>query len=51
MIDVMVMFILYSIVSLKKKVEVMIRKKIIEGLLTRKLLEDTILVHGVSLRE
>ncbi|KAF9150212.1 Fanconi anemia group D2 protein [Linnemannia schmuckeri] len=50
-IDVMVMFILYSIVSLKKKVEVMIRKKIIEGLLTRKLLEDTILVHGVSLRE
>ncbi|KAG0275935.1 Fanconi anemia group D2 protein [Linnemannia exigua] len=50
-IDVMVMFILYSIVSLKKKVEVMIRKKIIEGVLTRKLLEDTILVHGVSLRE
>lgn len=51
MIDVMVMFILYSIVSMKKKVEVMIRKKIIEGLLTKKLLEDTILVHGVSLRE
>ncbi|KAF9082104.1 Fanconi anemia group D2 protein [Mortierella sp. AD031] len=50
-IDVMVIFILHSIVSLKKKVEVMIRKKIIEGLLTRKLLEDTILVHGVSLRE
>ncbi|KAF9132558.1 Fanconi anemia group D2 protein [Mortierella sp. 14UC] len=50
-IDVMVMFILYSIVSLKKKVEVMIRKKIIEGVLTKKLLEDTILVHGVSLRE
>ncbi|KAF9341448.1 Fanconi anemia group D2 protein [Linnemannia elongata] len=50
-IDVMVMFILYSIVSLKKKVEVMFRKKIIEGLLTRKLLEDTILIHGVSLRE
>ncbi|KAK3841792.1 MAG: Fanconi anemia protein FANCD2 [Linnemannia gamsii] len=50
-IDVMVMFILYSIVSLKKKVEVMIRKKIIDGVLTKKLLEDTILVHGVSLRE
>ncbi|KAF9911840.1 Fanconi anemia group D2 protein [Linnemannia zychae] len=50
-IDVMVMFILYSIVSLKKKVEIMIRKKIIEGVLTKKLLEDTILVHGVSLRE
>ncbi|KAF9926229.1 Fanconi anemia group D2 protein [Linnemannia zychae] len=50
-IDFMVMIILYSIVSMKKKVEVMIRKKIIEGLLTKKLMEDTILIHGVSLRE
>lgn len=50
-IDVMVIFILHSIVSLKKKIEVLIRKKIIEGQLTRKLLEDTILVHGLSLRE
>ncbi|KAF9376855.1 Fanconi anemia group D2 protein, partial [Podila verticillata] len=50
-IDVMVLFILHSIVSLKKKVEVLIRNKIIEGLLTKKLLEDTISVHGVSLRE
>lgn len=47
----MVMFILHSIVSLKKKIEVMIRKKIIEGLLTKKLLQETILVHGASLRE
>ncbi|KAG0082666.1 Fanconi anemia group D2 protein, partial [Podila epicladia] len=50
-IDVMVLFILHSIVSLKKKVEVLIRKKIIEGMLTKKLLEDTISVHGMSLRE
>ncbi|KAF9927139.1 Fanconi anemia group D2 protein, partial [Mortierella alpina] len=50
-IDVMVIFILHSIVSLKKKIEVLIRKKIIEGHLTGKLLEDTILVHGLSLRE
>lgn len=47
----MVLFILHSIVSLKKKVEALIRKKIIEGMLTKKLLEDTISVHGVSLRE
>ncbi|CAO3565350.1 unnamed protein product [Mortierella alpina] len=50
-IDVMVIFILHSIVSLKKKIEVLIRKKIIEGQLTGKLLEDTLLVHGLSLRE
>ncbi|KAF9198259.1 Fanconi anemia group D2 protein [Haplosporangium sp. Z 27] len=50
-IDVMVILVMHSIVSLKKKVEVLIRKKIIEGLLTRKLLEETILTHGFSLRE
>ncbi|KAI8351968.1 Fanconi anaemia protein FANCD2 [Mortierella sp. GBAus27b] len=50
-IDVMVMFILHSIVSLKKKIEVLIRRMIIEGTLTRKLLQETILVHGESLRE
>ncbi|KAF9963205.1 Fanconi anemia group D2 protein [Modicella reniformis] len=50
-IDVMIMFILHSIVSLKKKIEVMIRRKIIDGILTKKLLQETILVHGVSLRE
>ncbi|KAG0324848.1 Fanconi anemia group D2 protein [Dissophora globulifera] len=50
-IDVMVMLVLHSNVSFKKKVESMIRKKIIEGQLTRKLLQETVLVHGVSLRE
>ncbi|KAG0207657.1 Fanconi anemia group D2 protein [Mortierella sp. GBA30] len=50
-IDVMVIFILHSIVSLKKKIETLIRKKVIEGQLTKKLLEDTILIHGESLRE
>ncbi|KAF9359265.1 Fanconi anemia group D2 protein [Mortierella sp. AD094] len=50
-IDVMVIFIMHSNVSLKKKVEVLIRKKVVEGLLTRKLLEETILTHGVSLRD
>ncbi|KAF9401655.1 Fanconi anemia group D2 protein [Mortierella sp. AD011] len=50
-IDVMVIFIMHSNVSLKKKVEVLIRKKVMEGLLTRKLLEETILTHGVSLRD
>ncbi|KAF9409653.1 Fanconi anemia group D2 protein, partial [Podila epigama] len=50
-IDLMVMFILHSVVSLKKKIEALFRKKIIEGMLTKKLLEDTILAHGQSLRE
>ncbi|KAF9997114.1 Fanconi anemia group D2 protein [Entomortierella chlamydospora] len=50
-IDIMVIFIMHSNVSLKKKVEVLIRKKVMEGLLTRKLLEETILTHGISLRD
>ncbi|KAF9181157.1 Fanconi anemia group D2 protein [Haplosporangium sp. Z 11] len=36
---------------IKPKVESLIRKQIIGGQLTRKLLESTILVHGLSLRE
>ncbi|ORZ28109.1 Fanconi anaemia protein FANCD2 [Lobosporangium transversale] len=50
-IDIMVILILHSIVNLKKKIEVLIRKKIIDGLLTRKLLSETIMIHGISLRE
>ncbi|KAG0328620.1 Fanconi anemia group D2 protein [Podila humilis] len=50
-IDVMVLVILHSIANRKKKTEALIRQKIIDGVLTTKLLKDTISVHGASLRE
>ncbi|KAG0270710.1 Fanconi anemia group D2 protein [Actinomortierella ambigua] len=50
-IDVMVVFILHSIVSMKKKVEALVHKKVVEGALTRRLLEDTLATHGGALRE
>ncbi|KAF9581589.1 Fanconi anemia group D2 protein [Lunasporangiospora selenospora] len=50
-IDIIVILILHSIVSMKQKVQALFRKKIIEGQITKKLIEETIIIHGTSLRE
>ncbi|KAL4206758.1 Fanconi anemia protein FANCD2, partial [Rhizopus microsporus] len=48
-IDVLILFILYSMPSMKKKAESAIKKKIIQGLITAPLLEETIMCHASGL--
>ncbi|ORZ16363.1 Fanconi anaemia protein FancD2 nuclease-domain-containing protein [Absidia repens] len=48
-IDVLVLFILYSMTSMKKKAEVIFRKKVQSGLITPTLLKETLLCHANGL--
>ncbi|KAI9475361.1 Fanconi anemia protein FancD2 nuclease-domain-containing protein [Zychaea mexicana] len=48
-IDVLVLFILYSMTSTKKKADQIFRKKIADGLITSSLLEESIMHHGHGL--
>ncbi|ORE04580.1 hypothetical protein BCV72DRAFT_210971 [Rhizopus microsporus var. microsporus] len=48
-IDVLILFILYSMPSMKKKAESAIKKKIVQGLITAPLLEETIMYHSSGL--
>ena len=50
-IDILVLLIMHSIPGTKKKVENIFRKKIENGLFTRKLLEETIVCHYEGLQE
>ncbi|KAG1141804.1 hypothetical protein G6F37_006431 [Rhizopus arrhizus] len=48
-IDVLILIILYSMPSMKKKAEAALKKKIIHGLITASLLEESILCHSSGL--
>ncbi|KAI7899702.1 Fanconi anaemia protein FANCD2 [Cokeromyces recurvatus] len=48
-IDMLVLIILYSMTSIKKKVEGVIRKKIIKGHITASLIQETIMYHSDGL--
>ncbi|KAI8143482.1 Fanconi anaemia protein FancD2 nuclease-domain-containing protein [Fennellomyces sp. T-0311] len=48
-IDVLVLIILHSMASMKKKAEALLRKKIISGLITSPLIQETILQHADGL--
>lgn len=48
-IDMLVLIILYSMTSMKKKVEVIIKKKIIQGSITATLIQETIMCHSDGL--
>ncbi|RHZ86697.1 hypothetical protein Glove_46g140 [Diversispora epigaea] len=50
-IDVLTLFLLHSIPSLKKKVEAIFCKKILSGLFSKNLLEETIKYHFEGLRD
>lgn len=49
MIDLLVLFILYSMTSMKKKAEQIIRKKIIAGQITSQLIKETLIYHDKSI--
>ncbi|KAI9470628.1 MAG: Fanconi anemia protein FancD2 nuclease-domain-containing protein, partial [Benjaminiella poitrasii] len=48
-IDVLVLIILYSMTSIKKKVEGVIRKKIIQGQITASLIQEAVVYHSDGL--
>ncbi|KAI9304749.1 Fanconi anaemia protein FANCD2 [Cunninghamella echinulata] len=48
-IDVLVLFILYSMASMKKKAEQVLRRKIIAGQITSQLIKETLIYHDKSL--
>ncbi|KAI7888348.1 Fanconi anaemia protein FANCD2, partial [Mucor mucedo] len=48
-IDMLVLIILYSMTSMKKKVEAIIKKKIIQGSITAALIQETIMCHSDGL--
>ncbi|CAG8437955.1 7516_t:CDS:10 [Diversispora eburnea] len=50
-IDILTLFLLHSIPSLKKKVEAIFCKKILNGLFSKNLLEETIKYHFEGLRD
>ncbi|GAA5812259.1 hypothetical protein MFLAVUS_005709 [Mucor flavus] len=48
-IDLLVLIILYSMTSMKKKVEAIIKKKIVQGYITSALVQETIMCHADGL--
>lgn len=49
MIDVLVLIVLHSMTSMKKKAEQIFRKKVISGFITPELVQDSILQHANGL--
>lgn len=45
----LVLIILYSMTSMKKKIEAIIKKKIIQGSITSALIQETIMCHADGL--